>query len=123
MNTYILCQVRGCQNPYTHNSLGHYCSLCNSYGHGKHECHNKVQKKILLNHNYNVPLMKCEIENCEQPFTHYTIAHVCTFCENVGHQGGNQSVRRCFHDEDCSKYEYFDGSIHCSIFQYKHQLF
>lgn len=84
---YCLCD--GCNHADTHLTEYHYCSICQTYGHGSLECvypsmiaelaYRAISNKIVISHH-----SQCNVPNCTQPTTHITDGHWCEACGKFG---------------------------------------
>lgn len=76
------CKVAGCRFHKTHTTAGHLCGTCNTYGHGRIECNNNIQKAS-LNVFLNDKLPEddfCDLGGCKYPWSHNRHAHHCHKC-------------------------------------------
>ena len=84
----MYCHVRGCRYAWNHVTRHHTCGKCGLKGHGRMECDDAHAKRQLeMHHGHVLPQeMYCRESMCDSPQTHSSDAHVCTKCDQVGHQ-------------------------------------
>lgn len=82
------CRVKGCRYPKSHTTIGHLCSVCLKYGHGRMECGKKHRLNIYYNE--KLPLCKqCSMRDCKFKMYHTNEAHHCPKCLQ------NHSINDC----------------------------
>ena len=86
-----LCRVRQCQNPQTHLTSAHVCTVCWRTGHGFEECgpglRHRIRRERLsrqISRTSLAPDLHCEVPGCHAPETHTTSAHFCGRCFSWG---------------------------------------
>jgi hypothetical protein len=91
----LVCKVKQCRYPKSHNTSSHLCGSCRRFGHGQIECNNDYLKDTLKqNTDFNKPLdiaYWCMIDGCINKHTHTTDSHHCIHCF------GNHSHYYCSH--------------------------
>lgn len=82
---YSFCKVKGCKNANTHTTMGHRCSKCNNYGHGRDVC-GTYQSNHLYNHFKDIipSNQQCTISGCTHKTLHTTAGHYCNKCNIYG---------------------------------------
>lgn len=81
------CKVKNCRFPHSHTTRGHKCGNCNKYGHGIMECGDLYKLNNLKQFlNDTLPNdIQCDYINCNNREYHTREAHVCDYCNSIGH--------------------------------------
>jgi len=83
----IYCKVSACRYSWSHTTAAHRCGTCGTEGHGQMECGNESKiQSLQVYYTDTMPANKyCRVRACPHPHRHTTEAHICSVCQELGH--------------------------------------